>query len=144
LRRNNVLLAADGQAMLLDFHVARPPIAAGDPPPGWLGGTPGYMAPEQEAALAAVREGRPVPSAVDGRADIYALGVLLYEALTGSLPEPTRTSASSLRSRSPHVTSGLANLLARCLAADPGRRYCGGAALASDLRRYLADLPCAR
>ena len=51
---------------------------------GRLGGTPGWMSPEQEAALDAVRAGRPVPEAVDGRSDIHALGLLLREALWGT------------------------------------------------------------
>ena len=69
LKPANVLLAADGQPMLLDFHLAQPPLRPDGPPPEWLGGTPAYMAPEQQEALAAVRQGRPVPAAVDGRAD---------------------------------------------------------------------------
>src|SRR5262249_2760392 len=55
LKPPNVLLAADGTPMLLDFHLAREPLEAGAPPPEWLGGTPGYMAPEQHAAVVATR-----------------------------------------------------------------------------------------
>ena len=83
LKPANVLLAADGVPMLLDFHLARPPMRGGDPAPDWLGGTPGYMAPEHEAALRAARDGRPVPADVDARADIHSLGVLLREMLDG-------------------------------------------------------------
>src|SRR5262249_43794135 len=67
LKPSNVLLAADGQPMLLDFHLAREPLRPGDPAPEALGGTPGYMAPEHEAALAAGAGGRPVPAAGRGR-----------------------------------------------------------------------------
>jgi serine/threonine protein kinase/tetratricopeptide (TPR) repeat protein len=141
LKPSNVLLAADGQPMLLDFHLARGPLRAGGAPPDWMGGTPAYMAPEQEAALAAVREGRPVPQAVDGRADIYGLGLLLYEALGGTLPVPARHPAQALRRRNPRVPAGLADIVARCLAVDPGDRYPHAAALAEDLRRHLANLP---
>ena len=52
VKPSNVLLAADGMPMLLDFHLARPPLRPDDPPPDWLGGTPAYMAPEQHAAMA--------------------------------------------------------------------------------------------
>ncbi len=88
LKPSNVLWAADGQPMLLDLNLARGPIPAGAPAPAWLGGTPAYMAPEHRLALAAVRQGRSVPERVDGRADIYALGLLLCEALGGALLGP--------------------------------------------------------
>ena len=124
LKPSNVLIAIDGTPMLLDFHLASGPLEAGDPAPPRLGGTPGYMAPEHEAALRAVREGSPVPAAVDARADVYALGVLLSEALG---PPP--------------VSVGLRDLLARCTAADAADRYPTASALADDLRRHLSDLP---
>jgi serine/threonine protein kinase/Tfp pilus assembly protein PilF len=140
LKPANVLLAGDGQPMLLDFHLARPPLAAGSAAPG-LGGTPGYMAPEQERALTAAARRQPLPAAVDHRADVHALGVLLYGALGGSVPPPARRAERELRRRNPAVTPGLADLLGRCLAADPAARYGSAAALADDLRRHLADLP---
>jgi tetratricopeptide (TPR) repeat protein len=140
LKPSNVLLAADGQPLLLDFHLARAPLPAGAPAPAWLGGTPGYMAPEQEAALTAVCEGRPLPMAVDHRADIRALGLVLYEALGGTLPPPA-DAAGELRRRNRQVSTGLADILVRCLAPDPAGRYPTAAALAADLRRHLADLP---
>jgi serine/threonine protein kinase/tetratricopeptide (TPR) repeat protein len=140
LKPSNVLLAADGQPMLLDLHLARGPIAAGAPAPAWLGGTPAYMAPEHRLALTAVREGRSVGTAVDGRADVYALGLLLGEALGGSLP-PGLAPGPWLRRRNPQVTVGLADVVARCLAVDPHRRYPNAAALATDLRCHLGDLP---
>jgi eukaryotic-like serine/threonine-protein kinase len=139
LKPSNILLAADGQPMLLDFHLARGPVAAGAPAPPWLGGTPAYLSPEQRAAMEAVRQGLPVPQAVDGRSDVYSLGVVLYEALAGALPEPGR--ARSLRARNPRVSVGLADVVGRCLAARPQDRYPDAAALADDLRRHLADLP---
>ena len=141
LKPSNVLLAADGQPMLLDFHLARAPLPAGTPAPAWLGGTLGYMAPEQRAALAAVRECGHVGTAVDGRADVYALGLLLYEALGGAVPLPEGDPAVALRRRNPQVSAGLAALLAKCLATDPARRYPSATALADDLRRHLDDLP---
>src|SRR5262249_30838198 len=78
LKPSSVLLAADGQPLLLDFHRAREPVRAGTPAPEWLGGTTGYMSPEQQAAKEAVREGGTTPTVVDGRSDIYSLGLLLY------------------------------------------------------------------
>jgi serine/threonine protein kinase/Flp pilus assembly protein TadD len=140
LKPGNVLLAADGQPMLLDFHVAQEPIRPDGSPPRWLGGTPAYMSPEQQAVLRAVAEGRPVPTVVDGRSDIYALGLVLHSALGGTsgaragpLPRLERCN--------PQVSPGLADIVHRCLAKEPGDRYPDAASLASDLRRHLADLP---
>ncbi len=141
LKPSNVLLAADGQPMLLDFHLARAPLTAGAPAPAGLGGTPGYMPPEHTAAVNAVVERRDVPATVDGRADVYALGVLLYEALGGAVPAPAERPGEQLRRRNSRVTAGLADLLVRCLAADPVDRYPSAGDLAADLRRYLVDLP---
>jgi serine/threonine protein kinase len=141
LKPSNVLLAADGQPMLLDFHLAREPLAAGARLASGLGGTRGYMPREQEAALSAVSEGRAVPGAVDGRADLFALGVLLYEALGGEVPLPAHAPAAELRCRNPQVTPGLADLLARCLAGEATARYATAADLAADLRRHLNGLP---
>lgn len=139
LKPTNVLLAADGQPMLLDFHLAHAPVPAGAPVPERLGGTPAYMAPEHQAALLGVAEGGAVPVGVDGQADIYGLGAVLYEALGGSAPPPAGRVGRELRQRNPQVTAGLADLLARCLAPHPRDRYPNAAALAADLRRHLAD-----
>jgi serine/threonine protein kinase/Tfp pilus assembly protein PilF len=140
LKPSNVLLAADGQPMLLDFHLARPPLALGDMASARLGGTPGYMSPEQESALAAAMAGQSSPVAVDPRADVYALGVLLYELLGDKLP-PTDAAGLSLQQLNPHVTRGLSAIIQCCLATDPAARYRTARALAEDLHRYLADLP---
>jgi serine/threonine protein kinase/Tfp pilus assembly protein PilF len=140
VKPSNVLVTADGQPMLLDFHLAREPLARAAPLPAWLGGTPAYMAPEQQAALAAVRGGGPLPAAVDGRADVYALGLLLCEMLGGAVPPPAGGPVP-LDRLNPDVSAGLADILAKCLAREPAQRYGSAAALATDLRRQLADLP---
>ena len=54
VKPSNILLTADGQPMLLDFHLAREPIPIGEPPADGVGGTPGYMSPEQEAMVTAI------------------------------------------------------------------------------------------
>jgi len=141
LKPSNVLLAADGQPMLLDFHLASEPIRPGGPLPDWLGGTPAYMSPEQQLALAAAREGRPISVLVDGRSDIYSLGLVLYEALSGRLPPPAEDAGTHLRGCNPQVSMGLADLLSKCLAQEAAARYQTAADLAQDLRRHLAHLP---
>ena len=112
-------------------------------------GTPYYMAPEQMAA----------PTRVDGRADIYAIGGVLFEALTGrppftgeTLPELvyriTREPAPRLRQLVPSAAPALEELVASCLAKDPEERPRTMAELAGWLcdvaERPLADWMCAR
>jgi eukaryotic-like serine/threonine-protein kinase len=141
IKPSNVLLAADGQPMLLDFHLARPRLPAGGLAPAWFGGTPGYMSPEHEAAMAEASQGRPVPQTLDERSDVYALGLLLFEALGGVMPADRLTGVTALCRANPGVTPGLADLLRKCLAPAPGERYQQAAALAADLRRHLHHLP---
>jgi serine/threonine protein kinase/Tfp pilus assembly protein PilF len=140
VKPSNVLLAADGQPMLLDFHLARAPLRPDGRPPDWLGGTPAYMAPEQKAALAAVTDGRVIPAAVGAAADIYALGLILFEALGGPVPLPEGR-PPRLDRLNAAVGPGLAEVIAKCLADDPRRRYGTAADLAGDLRRHIHDLP---
>lgn len=138
LKPSNVLWAADGQPMLLDFHLAREPILAGASPPARFGGTPAYMAPEQREALDAVRRHQSIPTDVDARADVFALGKVLAEALGG------RRDPSDLPARRvypPHVGAGLSSILDKCLAAAPKDRYASAAEVSADLRRHLADMP---
>ena len=117
IKPSNVLLASDGQPMLLDFHLARPPIPSGSGPVDLVGGTRGYMSHEQALAAAAVQQGSLVSIAVDGRSDIYSLGVLLYESLTDSLPEAEEAASRRLlRQRNRDVSRGLEEVLHKCLA----------------------------
>src|SRR5262245_12617412 len=129
LKPSNVLLAADGQPLLLDFHLAHRPLEAGRSAPEGLGGTPGYMSPEQDAACAAAGRGQPVPAAVDHRSDVYSLGRLLSEAL-GGRGAIERRPLPPLDRCNPRVSRGLSDIVHRCLAASPDRRYPDAAALA--------------
>jgi serine/threonine protein kinase len=139
LKPSNVLLATDGQPMLLDFHLAREPIRAGGPAPESFGGTPPYMPPEQLAAMQALRSGKPIEVNVDGRADVYALGAILYEALGGRLP--VAMDSPPLTRLNPHVSRGLSDILDKCLADRADARYAEAQGLADDLRRHLTDQP---
>src|SRR5439155_19610904 len=114
------------------------------------------------AAVLAAQRGRAVPRPVDGRSDVYSLGLVLYEALGGILPALTETLTSvtrfdgvrgtrdgrrtdekpqPLHRANPRVSVGLADVIAHCLADDPRDRYPTMAALAADLRRHLAHRP---
>jgi serine/threonine protein kinase/tetratricopeptide (TPR) repeat protein len=141
LKPSNVLLASDGQPMLLDFHLARGPGPSRDESPDHFGGTPRYMPPEQHAAMESLRNGRPVEVAVNGRADVFALGAILYELLGGALP--LTAESPPLASVNPHVSVGLSDIVCRCVARRPDDRYADAGALADDLRSHLADEPLA-
>ena len=140
VKPSNVLIAGDGQPMLLDFHLAQGPLLPGHCSPDRLGGTLGYLSPEQKAAMDSVRNGEEVCVAVDGRSDIYSLGSLLSEAFAAD--PGTGGAAKRPGARwSPQVSPGLTDILRKCLAHDPADRYQEAASLALDLRRHLNDLP---
>src|SRR5579871_5608815 len=137
----NVLVAADGQPMLLDFHLAQQPVRGDGQQSGGFGGTPRYMSPEQRLWVASKRADRAKLPPVDSLSDIYSLGLVLYEALGGEVTHPAPPSFPALRWRNSHVSVGLADIIHKCLAKEPKDRYRNAAALAADLRRELSDLP---
>ena len=141
LKPSNVLVGADGQPMLLDFHLARAPIVPGSPVPGHIGGTPQYMPPEQLAAMRALRDGGHVGEPVDARADVYALGVMLHECLGGASVSPDSPPSAGLAALNPQVTPGLSDLVARCVSRSVHARYPDARTLAEDLRRHITDQP---
>ena len=141
VKPSNVLIAADGLPLLLDFHLARKPIKCGERIVDRLGGTPGWMAPEQAAALRAVSLGQPVAEPVNRRADLYPLGLLLCEALGGPGAGVEGAKGKLWRHRNSRVSLGLADIVQKCLAVKPAERYFDAAILADDLRRHLNDLP---
>ena len=141
VKPSNVLLADDGQPMLLDFHLARAPIHPDARAADDVGGTPAYMPPEQRSAMHRLRDALPVEHAVDARADVYSIGALLYDALGGRLP--VESSSPPLAGLNPQVTPGLSDIVVRCLAPQPDDRYPTAGELADDLRRHLSSRPLA-
>jgi serine/threonine protein kinase/Flp pilus assembly protein TadD len=141
VKPSNILIAADGLPMLLDFHLARRPIKSGERIVDRLGGTPGWMAPEHRAAFDATGREEEVAETVDGRADLYALGLLLRDALNGPATADSATAIVNGPNRNPHVTIALSDLIEKCTAVRPADRYAEAAHLADDLRRYLSDQP---
>jgi serine/threonine protein kinase/tetratricopeptide (TPR) repeat protein len=159
LKPSNVLLAADGTPMLLDFNLAVEQVA--DSPEdemrrALVGGTLPYMSPEHLDAFNP--NGTTSAHAVDERSDVYAMGLILFEMLTGEPPYPEpppgtplidtmelmvacRRQPPSLRSVCPQVPWSLDSLTGKCLAFDPARRYSRARDLAEDLRRFLDNLP---
>jgi WD40 repeat protein len=146
LKPGNVLLAADGTPKITDFGLAKS--LAGDSnltQTGAILGSPDYMAPEQ--AEGKTREVGPL-------ADVYALGAMLYELLTGRPPFRAATMLETLelvRTAEPVPLSRLVPGLPRdvetialkCLQKEPGKRYDSASALAEDLRRLLGGEPIA-
>jgi serine/threonine protein kinase len=151
LKPANVLLTDDGQPMLLDFNFAQDTKLRSSPGGASVGGTLPYMAPEH---LDALQDGsRPV----DGRSDLYALGILLYELLTGRPAFPTHRGAlrevlhrmvedrlkggPRLRDANRAATRAVEAIVRHCLKPGPAKRYQTARQLQTDLEGQLADLP---
>ncbi len=148
LKPSNVLVTAEGRIKVLDFGLAK--ITDQDvsqtslhSEPGQIRGTLAYMSPEQA---------RGDPAAIDLCSDVYSLGVVLYELLTGKLPtdvfqvhiheaarriceeKPRRPSAHD-----PSLRGDLETIVLKALEKEPARRYGSAASLAEDVRRFLDD-----
>ncbi len=144
LKPANVLMTADGVPKITDFGLAKwVDVASGHTQSGAIMGTPSYMAPEQARGEAKLT-GPP--------ADVYALGAILYEMVTGRPPFKGVTAQETVRqlltedpvppSRlQPQISRDLETICLRCLQKEPARRYAGAGALADDLRRYLDGKP---
>ena len=119
----NILVNARLEPKLLDFGVSR-----GEPHAGHGVGTPAYMAPEQRDP------GRPI----DARADVYSLGVVLYELVCGTRPDAEPRLPVEIDSRVPEPLQAIA---LTAMATDPGDRYPSAGEMAADLRRYIEGRP---
>jgi serine/threonine protein kinase/predicted Zn-dependent protease len=151
LKPANVLLGDDGEPLLLDFNLAADTKLGRSASAALVGGTLPYMAPEQ---LEAYRTGAPQD---DARADIYALGAILFELLTGRHPfeirrgpirdvvsrmiEDRRGPPPRLRPWNDAVSPATEAIVRRCLEPGPARRYQSARQLQEDLQRQLDDRP---
>ena len=124
LKPANIMLDARLAPRILDFG-----LSAGDPSKGHLVGTPPYVAPEQ------LDPARPI----DARADVYALGVILYELLCGQ--RPSDGAARLPVEIDPAVPEPLQAIALTAMERDPNRRYQSALDMALDLRRYLDGRP---
>lgn len=147
LKPSNILLGADGTPKIGDFglakHLQAAPADGCRTETGAIVGTPGYMAPEQSAGNSAE---------LGPAVDVYALGAILYEALTGRPPFKGATVLDTLQQActvdpvppsrlQPGVPRDLQAVCLKCLEKSPHRRYGSARALAEDLARFLRGEP---
>jgi serine/threonine protein kinase len=141
VKPQNVLLTPDGDAKVTDFGIARSfEVEHGMTQTGTVLGTSNYLSPEQAG-------GKPTSPATD----VYSLGVVVYELLTGDVPFPGENFVAiamkhindpppDLLERRPDVPLRLAAVVDRALEKDPERRFASMAEFAAELRRCLAEL----
>lgn len=143
LKPHNILMASDGTPKVTDFGIAKSDHDGSQTQTGAILGTPSYMAPEQA-------EGR--TKDVGPEADVYSLGAILYECLTGRPPflaaSPLETMRQVLeqdplppRMLNRTVDIDLERIVLKCLQKDPRERYATAEAFAEDLRRFRDGEP---
>jgi serine/threonine protein kinase/tetratricopeptide (TPR) repeat protein len=151
LKPANVLLTDDGQPMLLDFNLSHDTKLSGSATAAQAGGTLPFMAPEQLQAYQAQT------CSLNYTSDLYALGVILFELLTGRHPFSTPTGPikavldqmiadrlqppPAVRCWNKAVSPAVEAIVRKCLEPNPARRYASARALQDDIERQLADLP---
>jgi serine/threonine protein kinase/WD40 repeat protein len=143
LKPGNILLDENGRPLVSDFGLARRLDQTGSLVSAGIEGTAPYMSPEQAA---------PSPGAVTTAADVYSLGAILYECLTGQPPFKGHSDVETLLQvlhqevTPPHqhnrrLDGDLETICLKCLQKEPEHRYPSAAALADDLDNWLAGRP---
>ncbi len=141
LKPRNVMIDKEGNARIMDFGIARSIKVKGITKAGSLVGTPEYMSPEQVKG-----------QKVDQRSDIYSLGIILFEMMTGQVPFEGDTSLSIAlkhekeippdpREFNTQVSKDISRVILKCLEKDKERRYQGAGELFSDLSKIEEEIP---
>jgi TolB-like protein/Tfp pilus assembly protein PilF len=141
LKPSNIMIDKDGNAKIMDFGIARSLAGAGTTAEGAILGTPEYMSPEQV-------EGKPA----DVRADVYALGVILFEMVTGRPPFEGETAfsiankhksepAPNPRALNPQVPEDFSRLILRCLEKEKEKRYQSASDVQAELEKIEQQIP---
>ncbi|UCE21898.1 MAG: protein kinase, partial [Candidatus Aminicenantes bacterium] len=141
LKSNNIIIDKQGNARIMDFGVARSHAIRGTTGPGVIIGTPEYMSPEQTET-----------SDVDHRSDIYSLGVILYEMITGQVPFQGDTPLSIAakhktemvpdpRTFNSQVPAALNRVILKCLEKKKEKRYQKAEDILSDIKKIEESIP---
>lgn len=143
LKPANILLSFQGEPKIADFGLAKRLSADSQTKTGEVMGTPSYMAPEQATG---------VTKSIGPACDIYSLGAIFFEMLTGRPPfydpDPVETILQvisdepiAIRRLSPNVPRDLETICHKCLEKQPKKRYASAGELADDLERFLSNQP---
>ncbi len=141
IKPHNVFITSLGQVKVMDFGIAREGDGGGITQTGLVMGTPQYISPEQAQGLA-----------VDGRSDIYSLGVVLYEMLTGRVPfddsNPVTVTYRQVREDpippsviDPEIPATLEAIVMKAMAKNPANRFQTAQEMKADLLRFLEGMP---
>ena len=137
LKPSNIMRDASGRVVIMDFGLAKTVVGDGMTQTGMMIGTMEYMSPEQAMG-----------SELDARSDIFAIGLIFYELITGNMPYRADSAIASLVKRTqeraiplhevdPTVPAAVSHIVAKCLERDPKNRY-------SSVQELLDDLDIAQ